>query len=310
MEAINQKTYIKSVSEFITQTFDRIKTLESESVIWFRGESSENYNLVPNLYRRSNNEKIKYCQDFLNNKEIYRIEQNIDTSFYRKSKQFFSNKSIENTEWNRYFLKQHYGIRTRLLDWSENALFALFFAINNNRKINENGKVWILSPIKLNNYSVNKFYPGETKFNSILTCGELEKRGPLVNDYGEFRTAELLRKYYRMECNGDQKMYPLAIYPPHLDERMSAQQACFTLSGNIVNGLESHDSQEKFLECVYIDSESKAKILKELSMLGISHYSIYPDLDGLGKTINNDHFKDLISVQEENEFLNTIKKNF
>ncbi|MEJ7683331.1 MAG: hypothetical protein WKG06_36825 [Segetibacter sp.] len=93
-----------------------------------------------------------------------------------------------------------------------------------------------------------------------------------------------------MDWTPDEKMYPIAIYPPHLDERMSAQQACFILFGNIVKGLDHNDSPEKFLDFVFVGAESKPKILKELRMLGISNYSMYPDLDGLGKTINYDEF--------------------
>lgn len=293
------KYFIKSVSDFISEIIIKIEKLqiENERVFWFRGENSEEYSLVPNLFRKTTNNGIQYGTNILG-KEIYRIEQNIDVSFTRKATVFLSNKRIENTPWNRYFLKQHYGVKTRLLDWTENALFALFFALNNKDK---NGKVWILSPSRLNKYSVSKLLNTDKEFSGILTCGKLEKKGLLVNKNGELRTDELLRKYYRMDYTEDEKMYPLAIYPPHLDERMSAQQACFTLFGNIVKGLNPNDSPEKFLDFALIDAKSKLKILKELRTLGISNYSIYPDLDGLGRSINYDESQNLDQALEDND---------
>ncbi len=216
---------------------------------------------------------------------------------------FFANKRIENTIWNKYFLKQHFGVRTILLDWTENALFALFFAINDDKLLNENGKVWLLAPSKLNNYSTSKLLPRDKSFYSILTAsGKIEEQGDLENENGELRVSELLRKYYRLDCKKEEKLYPLAIYPPLLDERMSAQQACFTLFGNVVKGLENNDTKEQFGDCVYIKAGSKQNILNELKILGVSDYSLYPDLDGLGKAINYQLSRDISQVQEENDF--------
>jgi hypothetical protein len=298
--------YIKSVSEFIDQVFKRVKELkgESETAIWFRGEASEEYSLVPNLYRKTYKDKELYCSNIQNPKEIQIVEQNIDASFYRKATVFFANKKIENTPWNRYFLKQHYGITTRLLDWTENALYALFFAVQ--KDSNVNGKVCILLPYILNNYSVSKFLDKDIKFNRIFTLTELNKKADLLNEKKQLRIMELFRQYYKMDFDENIKAFPLAVYPPHLDERMSAQQACFTLFGNITKGLHCEHVQDKFLDCIYIAAESKNKILKELRLLGISYYSIYPDLDGLGKTINFDHYKDITQVQSNNDFLNFL----
>lgn len=307
MKKFKKENYILSVSDFVTAVLSKIETLGNEKAIWFRGEGSEKYSLVPNLYRKASKEGYQYCKDILNPKIVYQIEQNIDTSFYRKSTVFLANKGITNTPWNRYFLKQHYGIKTRLLDWTENALFALFFAVSNSETVDDDGKVWILSPYRLNNYSFYKLYPSEKKFYTILTCSRLEEKEELLNEKGELRTSELLRKYYRMDCGENEKMYPLAIYPPHLDERMSAQQACFTLFGNVARGLDCHDSSEKFLDCIYVDACSKSNILNELRSLGISTYSIYPDLDGLGRAINYDHSNDILQAQDNNELSNFFR---
>ncbi|MGV3587417.1 MAG: FRG domain-containing protein [Adhaeribacter sp.] len=314
---------IKSVPEFISAIYEKIKELENitrlesefKSLAWFRGESSEDFKLLPTLYRIENG-GFPYCNDIQEQEcyKFHRIEQNIDASFDRKASIFFANKRIENTPWNRYFLKQHYKVKTRLLDWTENALYALFFAVKDakpekprkpkekTKYKQEDGKVWILLPYKLNNYSVNQYTEKSFPYYNILTCKNLGKKKDLFKD-NFFNHTELLRQYYRMSFE-KRNAYPLAIFPTHLDERMSAQQACFTLFGNKTNGLESNDSKEKFLDCVYIDAKSKLKIQKELRLLGISNYSIYPDLDGLGLTINYDNEYGLYDAQIHNELAN------
>ena len=47
------------------------------------------------------------------------------------------------TEWERATIAQHYGIPTRLLDWSENPLVGLYFAIEDGNHDNEDGAIWI-----------------------------------------------------------------------------------------------------------------------------------------------------------------------
>lgn len=306
MKEEGEKVYVKNVAEFISRTTEiitKIRTqameIKHETPFWFRGEKSEDYELVPNLFRKLGGKE--YCCEISASKmkELQQVEGNIDTSFYRMSSKYFGDKKIENTIWNRYFLKQHYGIQTRLLDWTENALVALFIAVKeaekeNKNETNHNARVWILSPVRLNNYTVFKLTNKEGAYNiftfsDVKTKDELHEPDKLMDEERGFNVSKLSRKYYKLICTAGEKMYPLAIYPPHLDDRMAAQQACFTIFGNIVKGFNCEDAKEKFLDCVYIPKDSKKHILQELRLLGISYYSIKPDLDGLGETISFDY---------------------
>ena len=293
MQAINDSS-VKNLNEFIEVLFEKAKSLK-EDKLWFRGENSDRYDLVPNLYRIANKE-LTYCRH-IDASEYYTLEQNIDSSFYRKSFNYFSSQGIENNRWNRYFLKQHYGIKTRLLDWSENAHYALFFSLRNNCDKKINARFWILSPFSLNNFSINNLTTNKSNYKMILALPDFESTDELFNNRNKLSLAGLGRKYYYMKKTGEEKLYPLAIYPPHLDSRMSAQQSCFTLFGDVVKGLEINDSNEKILDFIDINSDSKEKILQELNLIGVTSYSVFPDLDGLGKEVNNSFAKDIENTQ-------------
>ena len=298
MHASNDRS-VKSLNEFIEVLFKKAKSLK-EDKLWFRGENSDRYELIPNLYRTAN-KKSPYAYH-IEPSEYFTLEQNIDSSFYRKSFSYFSSQGIENNRWNRYFLKQHYGIKTRLLDWSENALYALFFALFNNCDKNVNARFWILSPFNLNNYSINNLLPVKGNYKIILSLPDFERTDEISNDEKELNIAGLGRKYYYMKKTDEEKLYPLAIYPPHLDSRMSAQQSCFTLFGDVAKGLEIKDSNEKILDFIDISSESKEKILQELNLIGITSYSVFPDLDGLGKEVNKSFAKDIANTQSNSNW--------
>ncbi len=289
---------IKSVADFVNSVFDKITKFKEENEdelrFWFRGEGSVNFKtpLVPSSYRVLAETFGERVDDLFFSKNIKQIENNTDAEFRRKSVPYIKSKGIENTGWNRYFLMQHYKINTRLLDWTENCLLALFFALTD--KTNDDARVWILEPFELNNSTIQTIFKWEKIYKAVFSGSEWKKPQSLRNEKGEIRTDELTRRYLRMDFNSidgediSNVYHPLAMYPTYFDDRMAAQKSCFTVFGNKINGLLSFpESQKKFLDFVIIPKDFKHSILEELKLLGIDFTSIYPDLDGLGTSINH-----------------------
>ncbi len=64
-----------------------------------------------------------------------------------------------------YFTAQHFGMRTRLLDWSTNPLAALFFACHD--EPNENGVVYAMDARKVLHKDAKG--PRAALFNSVMS---------------------------------------------------------------------------------------------------------------------------------------------
>src|SRR5262249_21283944 len=108
-----------SLTEFLaaTQAFhDDWWDDDPMNPLWFRGQGDASKPLQPPLYRQETG-------DLDENETRYEFE--------RRAIQFPMIRT-PTSDWEWYFLMQHYRSPTRLLDWSEGALLGLHFALSSN----------------------------------------------------------------------------------------------------------------------------------------------------------------------------------
>ena len=98
----------------------------------YRGVSKSSYELVPTLFRSGNTKKGN--ADVLGDKLI--------NLFKKQSHLLITEKPDNEIRW--LVLAQHYGLPTRLLDWSLNPLVAAYFAVY--KKPDEDGAIYVYEP--------------------------------------------------------------------------------------------------------------------------------------------------------------------
>lgn len=151
-------TEISSLSEFVKQLETRI--IDKKRIILFRGQNVDKA-LIPNIARH----RFKNSRENDEKKMLY--EFNIHSSQYLD---YHPKNLIEQLT-----IAQHHGVPTRFLDWTENALAALYFAVSKETEKDNNAVVWVISfdndELLINNYNIEILNEKEIKFfkpNSII----------------------------------------------------------------------------------------------------------------------------------------------
>lgn len=96
----------------------------------FRGQR-EDCTLLPRIARNLSPEKVE------------RIEQQMLQEFRARSIPYLNLPPKDDEQWDWLAIAQHYGMATRLLDWTDNALAALWFAVCKEPEPGSPGVVWV-----------------------------------------------------------------------------------------------------------------------------------------------------------------------
>ena len=240
----------KNVSEFLNHIKEI--TYDNGQVSWYRGHFDERWELKPSVWR-----------DF-DRKE----EREMNHEFLWKAKSRTNNPPNEK-DWSAWLsMMQHYGLPTRLLDWSKSPLIALYFAINKyyRTKITQtHASVWVLFPGQLNQVSNS-----ESFIYSIYT--EIARK---------MIEPAFVNPKYTVENESI-----IAVSAVETDMRMLTQQSAFTIHSSQL-GLEKYTENEKYLKKIIIPSEFIDEMAFELELLGYRPSQVFPDLEHLSLEIKH-----------------------
>jgi hypothetical protein len=226
-----------------------------ESTVWFRGQHSVNWPLTPKIYRR----------EFLGANEA-------ETRYLFQSRAIqllHGRQPVDQWEW--YFLMQHHGAPTRLLDWTENPLIALYFAAKAHDRV-EDAVVWVLAPFWLNGQ--NTFLKRRGVYGPILPTWHEAKR------YLPDLEAAFAGDFVRTK-------FPAAIEAPHVDVRLHAQAGRFVVFGRNIDLSKIFDIRSNYfgLGRIPVRKGATRRIEDELAVLGVQAASVFPDVSGLGEYV-------------------------
>jgi hypothetical protein len=216
----------------------------SESRWWFRGHEVATYRLLPKVQRGYSREEERYLFYY----------------FYPRASLRYQDCPADDDLGGWLALMQHYGLPTRLLDWTESLLVAAFFATQDARStISEDACIWAIEPSWL-----NKSQGFEPLFPP-LNAGMIR---PLLHP----------ARY----SNEKEPNTVAAAVPIETDLRMLVQQGAFTVHSS-TQELDHLDGSDRWLRKVMIPRECKVSIAKELSILGVRPADLFPDLGNLAK---------------------------
>lgn len=240
---------IGSIPEFVRSLEADYAGWETEQQPWFRGEPGDVEDpLLPTVYREDHDE-------------------NALLQFFRMRAPSVLNlpnlpQRGEIDLW--LFIARHVGLPTRLLDWSEGALVALWFAIQE-----EDPVVWMLNPVKLNRKTAADAVPNAPTITWASPGGEETVNAAFANIQAAWSLGE-----------GGLPL-PVAVSPTHIHGLMSAQRSVFTVHGRQRQGLGNLVGEDCLLR--YDIEMDPSDTLRELRRLGISRSSVFPDPRGLAK---------------------------
>jgi len=235
---------------------------------WFRGHPKIYKYLDPRIFR-----------DFYRNQFYQKMRPDCERAVVEEFKlvapSLYSNipGKEDDLEW--LVLMQHYGVPTRLLDWTESILIALYFAVKDFPK--DDGEIWTLYRSVLNKRG-SGFRGMPTLKNPFLQYLAKED-----NHDKEDKKLEFAKK---IGLPGIPKA-PVAFYPILNFIRMVVQSSTFTIHPFPKNGNRIEDilEEEKYLFRYVIPAEYKKDLLQNLNSLGVKNYKIFPDLDHFAQDI-------------------------
>jgi hypothetical protein len=228
---------------------------------WFRGVSDTEHKLLPGAYWRTDYDEYGPL-----------------VSFSQEGGAFADIGPVNN--WETYYLAQHHGIPTRLLDWTESFSAALFFALDGWDGVTS-PCIWILNPSALNLAAIG--------WEGIIAPNNFpEEIGIWLP--GQIKSTEHIIKVADEFTYDNRK--PLAIYPQKLNRRIVAQQGTFTVHGRDRACLLDYIDKEipkpdSVIARVVLDGADIDECRRDLAMLGVRRSSIYPDIDNYIKHLKS-----------------------
>jgi hypothetical protein len=249
--------------------------------LWFRAEDLRHNStrLQPGVYRSRNSGKRKALDKLLE------IDNDLYKEFGRCATQLSTPdaNAIED-EWDSYFLMQHHGVPTRLLDWSDGSLIALHFAISKKKRLPESGSViYVLDPHWLT--KLLRKHPDRK--DAINRWKQFAKKHP--SDYDEDDWERLYLPAEKDEIKNKLLKTPVAPMlwdSAHVTRRIAAQRSRFMIFGTdslwLVNRAKERGSR---LMAIKIPKTAISNIRQELKDAGITESVVFPDFDGLGREL-------------------------
>jgi hypothetical protein len=222
----------------------------------FRGERNASWRLLSSLARR-------LAQTGIDRATWPQREERAIRIFRRKAHVYLPDRTVLRDQLRCLAMMQHHGAPTRLLDFTKSPFVAAFFALE---QAAGDAAVYALNTPTL--------WSMAPRFDSSLTRDAVDPREP-----GNF-DRYFAPNRHALVWFGE---------PSEMDRRLVAQSGLLVVPGMVQvpldELLQSYDSAEPLLEKVVLASALRAQALHELYRMNITQATLFPDLEGLARSI-------------------------
>lgn len=226
----------------------------------FRGQPRADLPLLSSLSRRL----LRFSKD----KQLWPLlERRTLRIFRRKAHVHLSDHNLLQNDLRCMAMMQHHGGVTRLLDFTKSPFVAAFFALESSY---HDCIVYALNTPVL--------WHRKPRFDPSLT-----------RDVIDPRISTNLEKYFF------DNQRPLIWFgePSDMDQRLIAQSGLFVVPGQLDKPLDElldsySEEGESLLVQLVIDKSVREEAMKELYRMNITYASLWPDIDGLSRSMNQE----------------------
>ncbi len=263
--------------------------------LWFRGHCQDGLELTPRIFRA----RLQADDPGMGMWD--------ETNIYDHLKlRVPSHEHVYHTAFDWLCLMQHYAVPTRLLDWSESILPALYFAVTNPPHAKSaHGELIVLNAKRLNRRSRARPTIASPEGYEVVVRAEMAATRSKAKLQCKPTVVAALEQVPK-ERNGDVDLdglqtflRPIAVFPRRLNERMTLQSSVFTLHGGkeyvpamrekygpdcipspiSLQQVDDECGDKRILGRYLIPHDRKASIKDELFKLGVHEGTLFPEVD-------------------------------